>query len=209
MARKTRIVILSVIFVISVFFTIKTHSDLEKRLFRLKEPVAPVELAKTAVEKYLLEGKMTVPAGIQDVDNQNTGVFVTIINKENGLRGCVGSIPSLTYFNNTADEIVNIAIRSAVNDKRFDPVSKEELENLAYSVDILEKPVDIKSTDELDPKKFGVIVFSGKKAGILLPDIKGVNTPEQQIKYAKINGNIRQDEEIDKIQKFAVQRFNS
>ena len=33
----------------------------------------------------------------------------------------------------------------------------------------------------LDPKKYGVIVSTGFKRGVLLPDLEGVNTVEEQI----------------------------
>lgn len=205
--KKTRITVLSILMALSIIYAITTIINNERHLYRLKEPLEPTVLAKTAVEKFLLEEKLTIPAGVKNVKNLHTGVFVTISNKKTGLRGCLGTTPFDKYSDNTAKEIVYVAIASAINDKRFKPVSKDELKELFYSVDVLEKPQDITSQKELDPKKYGILVFSGIKRGILLPDIKKVDSVEEQIKYAKINGKIKKDAKIDKIQKFTVQRF--
>jgi len=207
-SKKYRIFILSVLIFISLLTLIKTRFDIEKRLFKINTPLAPQELAKIAVEKYLLEDKIVVTSGIKGVPSGKKGVFVTISNKKSGLRGCVGTVPPAVDSESIGDEIIQVAILSATTDKRFSSVSKNELKDLNYSVDILETPITIKSTKELNPEIYGVIVFAGNKNGVILPDIKGINDAKTQIKFARQNGNIKENEKTTKIQKFKVKRFN-
>jgi len=207
-SSKYRIITLSVLIFISLLTLIKTLYDVEKQLYKVDKPLAPQELAKIAVEKYLMEGKIVVPLRIKGITSKKAGVFVTISNKKSGLRGCVGTVPSSVDSESIGNEIVQVAILSATKDDRFLSINKNELKDLTYSVDILETPVTVKSTEELNPKIYGVVVFSGNNAGVLLPDIKGVNDVKTQIKFARQNGNIQENEKITKIQKFKVKRFN-
>lgn len=207
-SSKYRIITLSVLVFISLLTLIKTLYDVEKQLYKVDKPLAPQELAKIAVEKYLMEGKIVVPLRIKGITSKKAGVFVTISNKKSGLRGCVGTVPPSVDSESIGNEIVQVAILSATKDDRFLSINKNELKDLTYSVDILETPVTVKSTEELNPKIYGVVVFSGNNAGVLLPDIKGVNDVKTQIKFARQNGNIQENEKITKIQKFKVKRFN-
>ena len=58
--------------------------------------------------------------------------------------------------------------------------------------------------EELDPKKYGIIITEEYKKGVLLPDIEGVDTIEQQIEIAKKKADITDDNYI--INKFTVIR---
>jgi len=64
------------------------------------------------------------------------------------------------------------------------------LKDLDYSVDILTTPEPITGEDQLDPRKYGVIVESGWKKGLLLPDLEGVDTPEQQVNISSQKAGI-------------------
>ena len=87
---------------------------------------------------------------------------------------------------------------SAVSkDPRFEPVKENELKYLDISVDILGDAEKINSMSELDVKKYGVIVQSGFKRGLLLPDLDGVDTVEQQVSIARRKGGISPDEKIE------------
>ena len=72
-------------------------------------------------------------------------------------------------------------------------------------MDILSAPEKIDSKDELDVKKYGVIVSKGFKRGLLLPDLEGVDTVDEQISIAKQKAGIREDEEVQ-LQRFEVVR---
>ena len=125
------------------------------------------------------------------------------IKKLGRLRGCIGTIePVLT---NVGEEIITNAISVAINDTRFEPVSVDELDFLTYSVDVMGEAETIASEDELDAKRYGVIVTSGDKRGVLLPDLEGVDTVSEQLMYAKQKAGIKDNEKVA-IKRFEVER---
>lgn len=97
------------------------------------------------------------------------------------------------------------AVSAAVRDMRFTPVTPEELEELVYSVDVLLAPERINSAEELDAKRYGVIVTRGRKRGLLLPGLEGIDTVEEQIAIAKQMARIGQEEEV-MLERFEVIR---
>jgi AmmeMemoRadiSam system protein A len=134
---------------------------------------------------------------------QRAGVFVSI-KKRGELRGCIGTfMPTRT---NVAEEIVANAISSATQDPRFMPVEASELDDLEYSVDILTEPEPVRSTDQLDPRKYGVIVECGYRRGLLLPDLAGVEKVEEQIEICRAKAGISDGEPI-RLYRFRVERF--
>lgn len=159
-----------------------------------------VALARLTLEAYVKTGKIIkIPEGIpEEMLNKKAGVFVSI--KRNGdLRGCIGTIYSTT--DNIAKEIIQNTISAGVEDPRFYPVQERELEQLVYSVDVLSPSEPIDNIDKLDVKKYGVIVKCGRRSGLLLPDLEGVNSPEEQVSIALKKAGIRPDEE------YSMERF--
>ena len=104
-----------------------------------------------------------------------------------------------------ADEIIYNAISAGTQDYRFDPIQENELTKLTYSVDVLRKAEPIKSMSELDTKRYGVIVRFGQKSGLLLPNLEGVDTPEQQVNIALRKSGIRDDQPY-RMERFEVVR---
>jgi AmmeMemoRadiSam system protein A len=142
-----------------------------------------VRLARLALETYVTKGKIIdPPEGLpEEMLSKKAGVFVSL--KMNGrLRGCIGTIFSTT--GSIAREIISNAISAGVRDPRFYPVGPEELGRLEYSVDVLGQPEAVESIEDLDVKRYGIIVRSGGRSGLLLPDIEGVDTPRQQVAIA-------------------------
>lgn len=142
-----------------------------------------VALAKEAIELYVRNGSiLAIPEhGLPAESTQQAGVFVSL--KIKGmLRGCIGTFQPAEP--DVAHEIVRNAISAATCDPRFAPVREHELDTLEYSVDVLSPTEAIEDKSMLDPKRYGVIVQAGGKRGLLLPDLEGVNTAEQQISIA-------------------------
>ncbi len=164
-----------------------------------------VKLARETLETYVKEQKrLKVPQWVPpELKAKRSGVFVSL--KKNGmLRGCIGTIgPTMV---NIAEEIMNNAISSGTKDPRFPSVMEEELKDLVYSVDVLGSPEKISSMDELDVKRYGVIVISGFRRGLLLPDLEGVDTPEQQVEVALQKAGINKTEPFE-MQRFEVIRY--
>ncbi len=133
--------------------------------------------------------------------SRRAGVFVSI-KKDGMLRGCIGTY--LPTTGNIAEETIANAIKAATQDPRFPPVRPEELPHLEVSVDILSEPEPCTEKD-LDPKRYGVIVEKGYRVGLLLPDLEGVDTVEEQLRIAKMKAGIPPDEPC-KIYRFTVER---
>jgi AmmeMemoRadiSam system protein A len=163
-----------------------------------------VQLAKDTVEQYIRTGKIIDPPAVLSPEMAaKAGVFVSL-KKKGELRGCIGTFQPATE--NVACEIIQNAISSATQDPRFPPVSKSELGALEYSVDVLTEPEKIKSRKDLNPKKYGVIVKCGSRKGLLLPDLEGVDTVEEQVNIACMKAGIYSDEDIE-LYRFEVKRY--
>lgn len=134
---------------------------------------------------------------------QPAGVFVSL-KKHGQLRGCIGTI--VPTRSSAAEEIVQNAISAATNDPRFPKVDASELDELEYSVDILGRPEPVESLDQLDPSRYGVIVSRGSKRGLLLPDLEGVDTVEEQVEIARHKADIGPGEQV-KLERFEVMRY--
>ena len=106
---------------------------------------------------------------------------------------------------NVAEEILQNARSACSRDPRFPPVTGDELSTLEISVDVLGELEPIESPDELDVKRYGVVVSHGMKRGLLLPNLDGVDTVEDQIRIARQKGGIRESEPY-KLERFEVVR---
>ena len=162
-----------------------------------------VRLAKKTVEAYIKEGKVFKQEKLTLQMKEKAGVFVSI-HKLGELRGCIGTIEPQRA--NVAEEIILNAISSATRDPRFLPITPDELKDLDYSVDVLTKPEPVKSQDQLDPKRYGVIVEAGWRKGVLLPDLEGVDSVDYQIDICRQKAGIAPNEPV-KLYRFEVKRY--
>lgn len=167
---------------------------------RQKSEDAYVHLARISLETYIRTGNYAkLPGNLpEELTKQRAGVFVSL-KKHGSLRGCIGTISPVTE--SIAKEILRNAVSAAAEDPRFAPVSADELEELVYSVDVLSGAEPIKSMAELDTARYGVIVNSGRKRGLLLPNLEGIDTVEQQVSIAKKKAGIYDNES------FTMERF--
>lgn len=165
-----------------------------------------VRLARKSLETYVRTGKRlkltdeeraALPSDLLD---RQAGAFVSL-KKEGRLRGCIGTLAPTQ--GTLAAEIVRNAVSAGTEDPRFDPVEASELDDLVYDVDVLGPMEDIDSSEMLDVKRYGVVVGSanGFKRGLLLPDLDGVDTVEEQIDIARRKGGIGEGE------RYTLQRF--
>lgn len=164
---------------------------------------AYVALARDTIEAYVSGKEPKLPEGLPDeMLARRAGTFVSI--HENGkLRGCIGTISA--SYGCIAEEVLHNAISACSRDPRFDPIQQDELPYLSISVDVLSPAERIDSPDELDVKRYGVIVTNGYRRGLLLPNLDGVDTVEQQISIAKRKAGIAAYESCE-LQRFEVVR---
>lgn len=192
--------------------TSKDTSKLEilekSRKYRYEEKLGSmdpyVRLARENLTNYLTTGKpiSKLPDYVTyEMKSSKRAVFVSL-KKYGELRGCIGTL--LPTADSVAEEIIRNSIEAGINDPRFIQVDKSELMDISFSVDVLTTP-KICSKEDLDPKKYGVIVESRGKTGVLLPDLEGVDTVDKQLSIALKKGNIDSKENYT-IERFEVER---
>ena len=167
---------------------------------------AYVRLARMSLETFVKTGKRAdVPGDLPpELSAARSGAFVSL-KKDGMLRGCIGTILPVTE--SLGAEIVRNAVAACSEDPRFSPVTEDELDALVYSVDVLTEPEPIPSDEMLDPKRYGVIVESGGRRGLLLPDLAGVDTVAEQLSIACRKGGIDPEGPV-KLWRFEVTRHH-
>ena len=136
---------------------------------------------------------------------QGRSAAFVCLKKEGELRGCIGTFQPTR--DSLAEEITANAISAACRDPRFPPVSEQELDALDVSVDVLGEPEPISDVSQLDPRRYGVIVRRGTRIGLLLPDLEGVDSVEQQLEIARSKAGISPHEPIQ-LYRFTVERYH-
>ncbi len=161
---------------------------------------AYVRLARLSLESWVKDGQhAALPVGLPpELTQRRAGVFVSL-KKDGQLRGCIGTIFPTSSC--AAEEIMRNARSAGTQDPRFPPVTRDDLPWLVYSVDVLSQPESVHDRSQLDAEKYGVIVRSGGRCGVLLPDLEGVKTPQQQIAIALRKAGIGAGED------YTVERF--
>jgi len=180
-----------------------------------RNPVNPershplVELARRTIETFVRTGqRIAPPRELSDDMRQRAGAFVSL-HRCGELRGCIGTIEPVE--DNLAAEIIQNAISAATRDPRFPAITPDELEGLDVKVDVLGEPEPIQGPDELDPKRYGLIVESVAhpwRRGLLLPDLEGIETVEQQMYWTRVHkAGIRDPSEPVRMYRFEVRRY--
>ena len=168
-----------------------------------------VRLARLTVE-CMLNGK-TMPLSGEDAGNDAAlwgeahACFVSIKTLDGALRGCIGTI--LPTQSGLDKEIIANAIAASTRDPRFKPMVAEELSNVKFSVDVLSLPEPISSHSELDPSVWGIILSKGPWRGVLLPNLEGISTVEEQLNIAAQKAGIHKIDSEVTIEKFSVKRY--
>jgi AmmeMemoRadiSam system protein A len=166
-----------------------------------------VSLARRAIESYVEKKAVVEPETIEGLEPRQAGVFVCLHSPDGSLRGCIGTFqPTRPTIEK---EIVGNAISAATRDPRFRPLDTTELTNLDISVDVLGEPEEVFGLADLDPKTYGIIVQTpdGRQA-LLLPDLEGVDTPEQQLRITAHKGGIEPDRDPYRLFRFKVERHH-
>jgi AmmeMemoRadiSam system protein A len=169
---------------------------------------AYVDLARKTIKAYLeTEKTPSLPEKLpKKMLTQRAGVFVSVHQKDGSLRGCIGTFKPTKE--NLAQEITTNAIAAATHDPRFPPATLKELPNLVFSVDILSASKKVSNHKLLDPKKYGLIASTEDgRRGLLLPDLPGVETAEDQIAICRRKAGIRPNEKVG-LETFTVERHH-
>ena len=167
---------------------------------------AYTQLARDTIHTYLARKELPETKNLPgELLNKKAGCFVSLHKKDGELRGCIGTI--LPVYKNLAGEIIHNAVEAAFHDPRFQPVTKEEIDQLEISVDVLSEPEPIPSEKSLNPKKYGVIVKAKDgRTGLLLPDLEDINDAAYQVAIARQKAGILPEEPVF-LYRFTVTRY--
>jgi AmmeMemoRadiSam system protein A len=170
-----------------------------------------VKLARETIELYVKEHKQPAVPPLEKIPaelHRPAGAFVSL-HRHGQLRGCIGTIQPTC--DTVAEEVIQNAISAATRDPRFSPIRRNELADLEIKVDVLSEPEPIDSPDELDPKRYGLIVQSridSWKRGLLLPDLEGIDTVEKQLYWTRVHkAGITNPDEPIQLFRFEVHRY--
>jgi len=168
-----------------------------------------VVLARQAIERFVRHGeRLELPEDLPDDLERQAGAFVTI-RRQGTLRGCIGTTQPTCPT--VAEEVIRNAISAATRDPRFRPVSAEELDSLDVKVDVLSEMELVRELDQLDPKRYGLLIQSEidfRKRGLLLPDLEGIDTVEDQVHWTRYHkAGITDPDEPVQMYRFEVIRL--
>ncbi|MGB9867135.1 MAG: AmmeMemoRadiSam system protein A [Bacillota bacterium] len=170
-----------------------------------KEISPAARLARQSLEYYLRTGKyLPVPADAPAELTRQAAAFVSI-HRGDALRGCIGTI--VPTKPTVAEEIIHNAVAAGLDDPRFDPVRLDEMEELRFKVDVLSPLEQIRSPSQLNPKVYGVLVRKGHRSGVLLPDLPGIDSVDQQLLIAKQKAGIDPSDKDVELYRFTVTRY--
>jgi AmmeMemoRadiSam system protein A len=166
-----------------------------------------VALARHAIESYVRDRTVVRPPLPADGELRRAGTFVSIHLPDGSLRGCMGTTEP--QMGSVEEEIVANAITAASGDPRFYAVTPQELPSLDISVDVLGPAEEVSGLDKMDPKRYGMIIrtLDGRRA-LLLPDLDGVDTAEQQLRITCRKGSIDPDNDQYQMYRFQVERHH-
>ena len=102
-----------------------------------------------------------------DVAPSHGGVFVTL-RKLRRLRGCMGTLDATQPLTEAAR---SAAVNAALHDPRFPPVGLTELCDVTIEVSIMSAPYAMRTLDDLEIGKHGILVRRGSARGMFLPQV--------------------------------------
>ena len=166
------------------------------------------ELALKSIQEFLETGKVIHLSSqtIPELLLVKKSCFVSLhIAKNSNLRGCIGTIQPVQE--NLFHEIIKNAVSSASRDSRFKPLSIEELDLIEISVDVLSIPEKKENLSNHNPKTHGLIISDGNyRRGVLLPNLEGIDTVEQQVDIVMEKAGIYDHINLE-YYTFTVERF--
>lgn len=168
------------------------------------------EIALKSIKEFLETGKTTgveketIPVELFE----KKACFVSLhIAKNDDLRGCIGTIEPVRE--NLFYEIIRNAVSSATRDSRFNSLKIDELDSIKLSVDVLSVPEKTTDLSNHNPKTHGLIISDGNyRRGVLLPNLEGIDTAEEQINIVMRKAGIYANDANLEYYTFTVERFH-
>jgi AmmeMemoRadiSam system protein A len=125
-----------------------------------------LDIARRSIESYLKTGK-TPQFDLSENLKQPGAAFVTL-NKQGRLRGCIGHTVAADPLWKT---VSTCAVSAAVSDPRFPAVVLDEVGDLHIEISVLTPLQKVKSLDEIQVGRDGLMISMGRNRGLLLPQV--------------------------------------
>lgn len=123
-------------------------------------------IARRAIE-CRLDGAPFEPAVRDPELLQPLGAFVTLKTAEDDLRGCIGHLSPEVPL---AATVARVAVAAALEDGRFEPVTREEIDRLRLEVSVLSEYEPI-APEGVEVGRHGLLVRCRGKSALLLPQV--------------------------------------
>jgi AmmeMemoRadiSam system protein B/AmmeMemoRadiSam system protein A len=137
-------------------------------MFLIKEEKQELlKIARKTLEEHLSGNKLPEFRVKKGVLTEKRGAFVTLT-KRGRLRGCIGYIQPVKPL---AEAVQEMAIAAATKDRRFTPVTKDELPEIEIEISVLSRLEKIKNVDEIKIGRDGLYIIKSWKSGLLLPQV--------------------------------------
>ena len=139
----------------------------ENRMLTSAQKKELLGIARKTIESYVKDGKVPEFRVDDEGLKKNEGAFVTV-RKAGELRGCIGNIIGQQPLYLT---VRDMAVESSSADPRFVPVSPDELKEIKIEISVLSEPKRVEDADGIKLGVHGVIVKSGYRSGVFLPQV--------------------------------------
>lgn len=169
----------------------------------MEPKVNPATFARQVIEAAARHEHLPDPPD-EEFYRQQAACFISLKTKGE-LRGCIGTLEPAEA--DLGAEIIRNARSAAFADPRFPALTEAELADITVSVDVLSEPETVGDCTGQDCKEYGVIVSRDYRRGVLLPDLEGVDSVEQQLDIACQKAGISPEEDY-RIQRFTVSRHH-
>lgn len=134
-------------------------SDVEKR--------ALLQIARTSIQSAVEGLALPILKNETGALCEPRGVFVTLhLNEE--LRGCIGYVEPLFPL---AQATQDVAVKAAMEDPRFMPLSAAEMRSVAIEISVLSPLEALNDVADIEIGKHGLVMSSGYRRGLLLPQV--------------------------------------
>ncbi len=125
------------------------------------------DIAKKSLELYIKKGDFFEFETKKESLLSQQGAFVTL-KKDSELRGCIGLVVSNMPLWKT---VRDMSIAAGSQDDRFSPVTEKDLDSLEYEISVLSPFEKIDDWRKIKPGHHGVLIKSGEKSGLFLPQV--------------------------------------
>jgi AmmeMemoRadiSam system protein B/AmmeMemoRadiSam system protein A len=125
-----------------------------------------LKIARESIESYLKSGQ--IPEFRVSDNLEKFGAAFVTLEKQGNLRGCIGYTSAVEPLYQT---VSSCAVQAAVNDRRFRPVTYDEMDDIHIEISVLSPMQLVESFDEIEIGRDGLMIFKGPNRGLLLPQV--------------------------------------